>query len=357
MPTATRTMKRNAARKMRYRQNGPSWNTMMTMIILLFLSSSSRSFQCHRSVLSFDSNQATKIRTTGTTKQSLLLMNNMYEREQEQVSSRRYFLNRIGRVSSGSSMIGIMLTSGDNAVAIPFFNGQDKERRQLELCLVNVLRLSYWAQTIAYTLDESRNDDDVMITDDAKATNETTTTTDTKTFTEEDRKKAYLEARLGAKAIVAEKNKFGAGATARVFALSGLQIRDCLDDLYYYYTTNNNNSNKTKKRVRSSTIDQYRIDLLEALASIVEFDGLETTQDPSPRSSLTMGMYNAQKAIFVKRMLSERIVPLIDNIIHLFDDGIIQQCVGYIEQYYPTELPPSKTITSLSSSSSSLTSQ
>jgi hypothetical protein len=169
------------------------------------------------------------------------------------------------------------------------------------LCIVNILRLQYWAQTVAGSLELSH---DI-----------------------EQRKRAYLEARLGAKAMVAKKQKVGGGATARVFLLVSLGIQGCLDDLSYYA--------KDKKKV-----DQLKEDLTEALASIVEFDGLETTQDPSPRSSLTLGQYNDQKALFVRRMLSERIMPLTQELVDYFGKETRVQCEAYVREYYASELPP-----------------
>jgi hypothetical protein len=184
------------------------------------------------------------------------------------------------------------------ANAIPLF--EKKDRRQLELCIVNILRVQYWARNIADTLQNAKSDDE--------------------------RRKAYLEARLGAKAMVADKKvKLGGGASLFVITLRGLQMKEVLDDLRYY--------------AKSKQMDQYKDDLIEALASLVEFDGLETTQDSSPRSSLTMGMYTDDKSIYVRRMLSERISPLTDEIVNLFGQESKLQCAGYVEQYYPNELP------------------
>lgn len=177
---------------------------------------------------------------------------------------------------------------------------EKKERRQLELCVVNLLRVQYWAIVVANNLETGES--------------------------EEERKKAYLEARLGAKAIV---SKLGGGGSMRAFKLKGLEIKDCLDDLKYY--------------AKSRQMDNYRDDLIESLASIVEFDGLETTQDPSPRSSLTMGMYNDQKGVFVTRTLTERVLPLTEKIVGFFGPDIRVQCEAYVRQYYPNELPPNLT--------------
>jgi hypothetical protein len=83
---------------------------------------------------------------------------------------------------------------------------------------------------------------------------------------------------------------------------------------------------------------QKKDDLIESLASIVEFDGLETTQDSSPRSSLTLSMYTPVKVIYVQRMLSERIVPLIDDIVHLFGEDTMRQSEQFIREYYSSEI-------------------
>jgi hypothetical protein len=181
------------------------------------------------------------------------------------------------------------------------FGNDSQDRRQKELCIVNILRLQYWAQTVALSLESSQNI--------------------------ANRKRAYLDARLGAKAIVAKKQKVGGGATVRVFILVSLGIKGCLDDLKFYA--------KDKKK-----IDQLKEDLTEALASIVEFDGLETTQDPSPRSSLTLGQYDDEKALFVRRMLSERIVPLTQELVDYFGAETRAQCEAYVREYYVSELPP-----------------
>ena len=189
-----------------------------------------------------------------------------------------------------------------------FFDSTNNDRRQKELCIVNLLRLQYWAQTISSSLESSQ---DI-----------------------ERRKKGYLEARLGAKAIVAKKQKVGGGATAQVFLLVSLGIKGCLDDLTFYA--------KDKKKV-----EQLKEDLTEALASIVEFDGLETTQDPSPRSSLTLGQFNNQKAQFVRRMLSERIVPLTQELIDYFGAETRAQCEAYVREYYRSELPPTSVVAAI----------
>ncbi len=194
------------------------------------------------------------------------------------------------------------IVSQKNANALSFFD-QQQDRRQKELCLVNLLRLQYWASSVSDKLNELDINDD------------------------EGRKKLYVEARLGSKVMVASSKKISGGATANVFMLKGLNLRECLDDLTYY-------ADKSSKRQMA----EYKDDLIESIASLVEFDGLETTQDDSPRSSLTLSMYNPQKSIFVQRMLGERIVPLTDDILRLFGPEARAQTEYYMKEFYPSEM-------------------
>ena len=129
-----------------------------------------------------------------------------------------------------------------NALSLPF-GDQQQNRRQKELCLVNLLRLQFWADSVSEKLKALDTDD------------------------EESRKKVYMEARLGSKVMVASSKKISGGATVNVFMLKGLHLRECLDDLTYY-------ADKSSKK----QMDQYKDDLIESIASIVEFDGLETTK-------------------------------------------------------------------------------
>ena len=106
-------------------------------------------------------------------------------------------------------------------------------------------------------------------------------------------------------------------------------------DLEYYA--------RTRDRSSRREMEQLRTDLVESLASVVEFDGLETTQDPSPRSSLTLAQFTENKGIFVKRMLMERTIPLTESIVRLFGSGTRAQCEAYIRQYYSNEIPQQRT--------------
>ena len=123
--------------------------------------------------------------------------------------SRRTFLRHTVTLPILSSSF-IQLGGKSPANALPLF--EKKERRQLELCIVNILRVQYWARNLGDKLQYGE--------------------------TEEERKKAYLEARLGAKAMVADKKiKIGGGASLFVLTLKGLEIKDNLDDLKFYAKT------------------------------------------------------------------------------------------------------------------------
>jgi len=189
-----------------------------------------------------------------------------------------------------------------NALSLPFVD-QQQDHRQKELCLVNVLRLQYWAGSASNKLN-------VLDISD-----------------EESRKRIYMEARLGSKVMVATSKKISGGATANVYMLKTLHLRECLDDLSYY-------ADRNSKR----KMDNYKTDLIESLASIVEFDGLETTQDDSPRSSLMLSMYNSEKSIYVQRMLGERIVPLIDDILRVFGPDAKAEAEYNMREFYPSEI-------------------
>jgi len=232
---------------------------------------------------------------------------------------------------------------------------QDNDRRQLELCLVNLLRLKYWSIGIIDRLNHQQQQQQQQQQDQtstsSSATTETTTQSSAKTSAASDVggeavvKAAYLEARLGAKVIVAPKKKIGGGAGLSILTLKSLQIKDCLDDLRYYadrggvsLSTSSSSTTLSKQQRKKLLIEQSE-DLIEALASIVEFDGLETTQDDSPRSSLTLGMYNSQKGMYVRRMLSERVVPLVDSIVGTFGTDKLREADGYVNDYYAKEIP------------------
>lgn len=175
------------------------------------------------------------------------------------------------------------------------------ERRDLSFCLVNLLRVQYWAEAESRDIQINLENDDRVLD-------------------------LYLESRLGAKAAVT--GKVGGGATSRVYTLASLKFRETLDDLAWY-----------ARNAKNKNADVLITDLVEALASLVEFDGLETTVDPSPRSSLMRSMYDKKKLEFLRRMLSERIIPTARALFNEFDADVRDICLNYVAANYPNELP------------------
>jgi hypothetical protein len=180
---------------------------------------------------------------------------------------------------------------------------EEVPQRQLELCIVSLLRIQFWAEKAVKDLQKE---------------------------SPETRKQRYLEVRLASKALVT--GKLGGGANYQVYTLNSLQLKGVLADLAIYAQEKGGKSERRK-------LEDLSTDLIEALASAVEFDGLETTLDPSPRSSLTMTMYNNDKAVFVKRLLSEKVIPIIKTLIRYFGSDVEKRCLEYVQRTYPTELP------------------
>lgn len=178
----------------------------------------------------------------------------------------------------------------------------EPERRDLSFCLVILLRVQYWAQAESRDLQVNVLDNEDRIL------------------------QYYLETRLGAKAAVT--GKVGGGSTSRVYTIASLNFRETLDDLRWY-----------ARKANNMNADALITDLIEALASLVEFDGLETTIDPSPRSSLMRSMYDKKKLEFVRRMLAERIIPTAHALFNEFDSDIRDICLNYVSTTYPNELP------------------
>lgn len=224
----------------------------------------------------------------------------------------------------------------EDAIALPglpLFGGSSSNRRQLELCLVTILRTEYWAINISQSLNNKLLLPRATIIDNNE-----------QTIVESDnqRKQPYLEARLGAKALVTQK--IGGGANARVQTLSGLQLRECLDDVVYWCSRRkddslNNSNNNNNKRICNNELPNYITELIESLASIVEFDGLETTTDPSPRSSLMLTMYTTDKAKFVYRTLVEQVIPSCEHLLTIFGVERRQLIEEYVVRDYSSEVP------------------
>lgn len=191
------------------------------------------------------------------------------------------------------------------------------DHRQLELCLVNLLRVIYWAQ---YEIQQM----DAVITNDPN--------------TYINRQRAiYLETRLGAKAALTGRIS-GSGATNRVYVLTTLQLPGCLQDLEWYSAKAPSKNTNPYSNSRTS-IGDICTSFREGLASIVEFDGLDTLTDPSPRSALTMSQFNIDKLKLIRRTLNERIIPDGQKLMVAFGPEAYQRSNGYVEQYYLNEIP------------------
>lgn len=219
-----------------------------------------------------------------------------------EVSPRRAFFKTL---CATAATVALTTASSSPAVAaaVPLFS---RDRRQLELCLVSIWRVVYWADRLAADLGNPN-------------------------INIESRKQSYLEARLAAKAMLT--GKIGGGANFQVFTLSTLQIPDCLQDLSQEYD-------------KSRSFGETSREFYESIASLVEFDGMDTLTDPSPRSSLTLTQYTTQKETFVRRILAERIVPLGKKLIYSFPEANVALSERYIQQNYSNEIFPQPVVTS-----------
>ena len=221
--------------------------------------------------------------------------------------------------SLSRSLLLVATVSPSGANAIPFIGGGAEDKRQLELCLVTVLRVKYWAMGVSKSIDDLLLRTGAAIPSDLE-------------------KAPYLEARLGSKALLT--GRVGGGANSKVYALAGLQLKGCLKDAEYWATVQ---AKLGDKKDRNAAIQRYAAaseGIVESLAACVEFDGLETTLDPSPRSSLMLGQYTDQKAQFVSRMLKERVIPSCDALMRCFDGEARERSMRYLRENFYNELPP-----------------
>jgi len=205
--------------------------------------------------------------------------------------------------------ISALVVGGATATAPPFANAAGlfaaQPERQLELCIISLIRIAYWAEKTGLALLQSDNI--------------------------EVRKQRYLEARLACKALVT--GKVGGGATYTVFTLNSLGFKECLKDLVLY-------ADQTGVKGDRRKVAELQTDLIESLASVVEFDGLENTIESSgPRSSLTLSQYTESKATFVRRTLLEKVVPSVNALIRPFGDKVEGFCRDYVAKTYASELP------------------
>jgi len=242
------------------------------------------------------------------------------------INSRRTFL--ISSVITSSSLL-----YQQQANALPFFQ---QDRRQLELCLVQVLRAKYWAMNVAKAMNNK------LLSPPTTNSNSTAVIE----LSEAQRKQPYLEARLGSKAILTKK--IGGGANSNVVKLASFQLKECLDDGRYWCTElaksnqlpgQSSGQLKNGKRFCSYELESISDEIIESLASLVEFDGLDNIMDPSPRSSLMISMYDSKKGTFVYRTLVERIIPSCDRYLQVFGNDRLNVCLEYVRREYPDEMP------------------
>lgn len=218
------------------------------------------------------------------------------------------------------------------AFPLPFMDEMvgGSQRRQLELCLVTIQRMSYWCEKVASEIKGGavRGSAGTSIpgaTDIVKS--------------------SYLEARLGAKAALT--GKIGGGANNQVYTISTFQLRSCIKDAVSYYNeyyleqnkmAANNKEERNRLKQQKYAFENAAMEVIESLAALVEFDGLDNIQDPSPRSSLTLSQYTDQKGQFVQRTLLERTVPACNVVIGSFGTDKKMFVQKYISQNYSNEI-------------------
>ena len=170
--------------------------------------------------------------------------------DEKRCMSRRAF-------SSGLTLTSVFGMNGQewtSAEAMSLFSPA-KERRQLELCLVIILRLLSWAQhveskmLIVPALHVSQNE--------AASVPVPVTVTFSISDKSNWNTSAYVEARLGAKALLT--GRIGGGSPPRVYDLAQFQIRECFDDLLFA------SKNLGLQRQAQNEVDT----IIDALASIV----------------------------------------------------------------------------------------
>ncbi|GKY99889.1 hypothetical protein MPSEU_000942500 [Mayamaea pseudoterrestris] len=187
-----------------------------------------------------------------------------------------------------------------------------REPIQLEYCLVSLLRALGMFRAIATELGNTSNGSFKLNT--------------------------YLEARAGAKALLTGKLGGGGTITKRVYALSSLRFVECLATLQQQYKDLPILASSSPTSTRSAPTADITRDLVEAIAELVEFDGLDSLTDPSPRSALTLAQYTDQKAVFVRRCLVEKVLPLGERILQYYKDmPAMETAKRYMQQYYADE--------------------
>lgn len=224
----------------------------------------------------------------------------------------------------------ITVTSISSALLIPTeskaFPFQTVERRQLELCTATILRLKYWSENVALSIQRN-------IDRESSSSSSATII-----------KGPYMEARLGAKAALT--GKVGGGANGQVYQIASFQLKACVKDALFYsneqYTQEIKTASRGQKgqlKIQKQIVDNAAEDIIESIAAVVEFDGLDNVQDPSPRSSLALAQYTDVKATYVKRILLERTIPACNTFVRGFGTDKMRLVERFVARTYPNELP------------------
>jgi hypothetical protein len=221
-------------------------------------------------------------------------------------------------ISTRRSLVTTIATFGLFVQPTYAIFGQTNTRIQLELCLVTILRVKYWADRLLKSLQL------------AFAQNNTIR-----------KKELYLECRMGAKALLT--GRVGGGGNSMVYNLATFRLRECLKDGIFWYHKQQPAAGTNKQQRR--LLEEASEEIIYALGALVEFDGFDNTADESPRSSLTITMYNDDKGIFVSRMIREKLLPACDVFLYQFNGAVFQNSLTaskeFIKYNYPSEIPPS----------------
>jgi hypothetical protein len=196
---------------------------------------------------------------------------------------------------------------------------QKNTRIQLELCLVTILRVKYWAGKLQNSLQL------------ASAENNTIR-----------KKELYLESRVGAKALLTGRIG-GGGGNIMVYTLANFRLRECLKDAIFWFKNNKQQQPTSTYKQQLRLLIEASEEIIYALGALVEFDGLDNTSDESPRSSLTLSMYNDEKGIFVQRMIREKLIPACTSFLFQFNNELFHDSLTssqeFVKSNYPSEIP------------------
>lgn len=193
---------------------------------------------------------------------------------------------------------------------------QKNTRIQLELCLVTILRVKYWAEKLQILFQLAFDENNTMR-----------------------KKELYLESRVGAKALLT--GRVGGGGNMMVYTLANFRLRECLNDAIFWFKYQQQPPGAYKQQLR--LLIEAMEEIIYALGALVEFDGLDNTLDESPRSSLTLTMYNDEKGIFVKRMIREKLIPACNSFLFQFNNELFHNSLmssqEFVKNNYPSEIP------------------